>query len=200
MSPEEMWLAMMNETPEEKQLISKVWEFAYLFDDMLFKPDTISASLTMADVEGKKMQMSLPEEVELFTYDNYKFRVEVLEDADGYYQNDEKVLCIDSDSLNCDSVILHEMIHLHESVVNELSLYFHDALVFALYWSLRGKIDNLDDLIMRHAHVMNGADISILGGTHDILFLLKSFDLDLKMGYELGTVFGYDKKEEIKDR
>lgn len=29
------------------------------------------------------------------------------------------------------------------------------------------------------------------GGVHDLLFLLKSFDLDLRMNYPLGTVFGY---------
>ena len=29
-----------------------------------------------------------------------------------------------------------------------------------------------------------------------MLFLLKSFDLDLKMGYKLGTVFGYGMVDE----
>lgn len=30
-----------------------------------------------------------------------------------------------------------------------------------------------------------------VGGVHDLTFLLKSFDIDLRMGYKLGTVFGY---------
>lgn len=29
-----------------------------------------------------------------------------------------------------------------------------------------------------------------------MLFLLKSFDLDLKMGYKLGTIFGYGMADE----
>lgn len=30
------------------------------------------------------------------------------------------------------------------------------------------------------------------GGTHSLLFLLKSMKLDIQMGYELGTIAGYE--------
>ena len=36
------------------------------------------------------------------------------------------------------------------------------------------------------------------GGLHDVLFLLKSFDLDIRKGYDLGTVFGYGRRDDLK--
>ena len=95
-----------------------------------------------------------------------------------------------------DSVVLHEMIHLHEFVINELPLYFHDVLLWCLYKDLRGKISDLEQRIEDHGHIVNENHIERWGGTHDILFLLKSYDLDLRRGYPLGTVFGYGYADE----
>ena len=36
------------------------------------------------------------------------------------------------------------------------------------------------------------------GGLHDILFLLKSFDLDIRKRYPLGTVFSYGRQNEFQ--
>lgn len=95
------------------------------------------------------------------------------------------------DHANDDVVILHEMIHLHEFVLEILPMYFHDAVLFCLYKDLKNKINDLDQRIEAHGNILNSSSIANIGGTHDILFLLKSFDLDLKNGYKLGTVFGY---------
>ena len=64
---------------------------------------------------------------------------------------------------------------------------------------LKTKIPKLDDIISSHAHLLTGSTIYYRGGLHDILFLLKSFDLDIRMGYPLGTVFGYGRADEFKD-
>ena len=53
--------------------------------------------------------------------------------------------------------------------------------------------------ITGHAHLLTGSTIYSSGGLHDILFLLKSFDLDIRMGYPLGTVFSYGREEEFKE-
>ena len=58
-----------------------------------------------------------------------------------------------------------------------------------------------DDATILHelGHILNETELQSQGGTHDILFLLKSFDLDLRKGYPLGTVFGYGRTEYFAD-
>ena len=60
------------------------------------------------------------------------------------------------------------------------------------------KIPELDNIITGHAHLLNESVLYKQGGLHDILFLLKSFDLDIRMGYPLGTVFGYGRIDIFK--
>lgn len=83
------------------------------------------------------------------------------------------------------------MIHMYEFVVNGLPSFYHDTLFWCLYKDLRNKINELDEIIDAHNHLLNEQTIYSQGGSHDTLFLLKSFDLDLKNNYPLGTVFGY---------
>jgi len=59
-------------------------------------------------------------------------------------------------------------------------------------------IPQLDEIITRHAHILTGSTLYSSGGLHDILFLLKSFDLDIRQGYPLGTIFAYGKDDEFK--
>lgn len=68
-------------------------------------------------------------------------------------------------------------------------MFYHDAVLYCLYRDLNERIE-------AHGHILNSSQIAKTGGVHDILFLLKSFDLDLKMGYKLGTVFGYGMTDE----
>ena len=121
---------------------------------------------------------------------------------DGYFDSKEQLLCISKECLDDDRIILHEMIHLHEFVLNGLPLFYHDTLLWTLYTDLRKRKEiknNLDKIISGHAHILFGQKIYNEGGLHDILFLLKSLDLDIKMGYSLGTVFGYNLEELLKE-
>lgn len=103
------------------------------------------------------------------------------------------------EAVDDDATILHELIHLHEYVINDLPMYFHDMVFWALYKDLKKKIPQLDEIITGHAHMLTEATLYSRGGLHDILFLLKSFDLDIRMGYPLGTVFAYGRADEFKD-
>jgi hypothetical protein len=77
-------------------------------------------------------------------------------------------------------------------------MYFHDMLYWALYRDVRKRISKLDEIIDGHVHMLMGSTLFADGGLHDILFLLKSFDLDMKKGCPLGTVFGYGRDNEFK--
>ena len=90
------------------------------------------------------------------------------------------------------------MIHLYESFINELSWSRHDMLVWALFQDLREKIPALDEIVNHHSHQLTQANLESAGGNHDLLFLLKSFDLDIRMDYPLGTVFAYGRQDLFK--
>ena len=53
------------------------------------------------------------------------------------------------------------------------------------------KISDLDQRIQAFTHLSDQQKLDAVGGCHDVLFLLKSFDLDIKMRYPLGSVLGY---------
>ena len=67
-----------------------------------------------------------------------------------------------------------------------------------LYDDLKQKSKDIDKMINRHIHILNEQSIHHRGGVHDLLLLLKSFDLDIKRGYPFGTVFGYGAKEDFE--
>ena len=193
-------------TEEERQLTYKVMAFGdELFQDMVFAPESCSSALLYGEYEdtdageSREVMFSLPSDLEYFMYDWFKYKVESLPgDTCGRYNPLEQTLTIDPDYLNNDSVILHEMIHLHEEVLDEFPRFLHDMLYWALYQQLRDRIVGLDEAINKHAHLVTQEEIYESGGVHDILFLLKSFDLDIQMGYPLGTVFGYGRVDVFK--
>lgn len=133
-----------------------------------------------------------------FTNIHFKTRIVDLDDCLGCYNSAEQTLSVSPVAVGENSVLLHEMIHLHESVINELPLHYHDMLLWSLYQDLREKIKGLDDAINQHAHILNEHTIYSQGGLHDILFLLKSFDLDIRYQCPLGTVFGYGRIDDFK--
>ncbi len=192
-------------TSEETELHDRVWRFAEFFEDMLFEYDTPTyefikcESLSSADGEWSEDEVIRPPELQYFSYDYFRYCVESKGRAAGSFNPKTYTLTVSPDYLDDDDVILHEMIHLHEFVINQLPMFYHDMLYWALYQDLREQIPKLDEIITGHAHLLTGTDLYHHGGTHDILFLLKSFDLDIRMNYPLGTVFSYGRDQELKD-
>lgn len=189
-------------TQDEKNLLERVEEFAIHFEDMIFSNGTSThkfvtcKSKLIGSDEWVDDVITLPEELEYFSYSHFTYHIANFDDFFGCFNREDLSLSVDKASANTDRVILHEMIHLHEFVIDVLPTFFHDAILFCLYKDLKSKISNLDERIEAHGHILNSEQIAAVGGVHDILFLLKSFDLDLKMGYQLGTVFGYGMVDE----
>lgn len=46
---------------------------------------------------------------------------------------------------------------------------------------------------------MTQKNLQSAGGNHDLLFLLKSFDLLIRMDYPLGAVFAYGRQDLFKN-
>lgn len=194
-------------SPEGQLLYNYVKSHESLFSDMLFETDSLTGNFVAVqeEVNGEWQDALIPrpEQLECFDYDYFVYCVEDLGDNFlGQFSPLEYKLtvapkCLENDAVR-DKVILHEMIHLHESVLDVLATYYHETVLYCLYKDLRGKIPDLDDRIEAHGHILNESLLSNYGGRHDILFLLKSFDLDLKMGYPPGTIFGYGMADDIK--
>ena len=197
---EEKWFGRIW-TKEEETLINLIEKNGELFEDMLFSKDTISHTYIAVKSSYNNVdtwvddEIAIPDQLAYFSYTFFDFHVQKIDDGSiGCFNMQEQSITIDPGYLHDESTILHEMIHLHEYVLNELPLFYHDAYFYCLYKSLQSKIVDLDERIEAHGHLLNEQQLYSRGGLHDILFLLKSFDLDLKMGYKLGSVMGYGYK------
>lgn len=196
---------------DERALWDKVAAMMYdYFEDMLFRRDTITEPFvkvqTVAvkgdiysdeylDGEWEDEVLSLPDTLEYFSAEYVRVNIANLSQAKGMFhiRSEDGIpeIVIGKNYLDDDTVIAHELIHLHESILEEYLPYARDIVFWALYQDLKSKIGNLDDVISRHLPLLNIRDINWEGGKHDLLFFVKSLDLDLRLGKELGTVFGY---------
>lgn len=189
-------------TNDDRALVDRVYAFEQYFKDMMFSPGTPAGELIKVNTKSPddddwlEADLDIPEHLANAPYEFFKFIVSQPEDdCDGYFDGQNQVLCVSPDHLKDDSTVLHEMIHLHEFVVNEHLMFYHDTLLWSLYSDLKHTIPELDTIINEHAHILNEDSLYASGGVHDILFLLKSFDLDIKMGYPLGSVFAYGRAD-----
>jgi len=189
--------------PADLALMEKVEGFGYLFDDMCFRKGSITyRSVAFWDENGIILgRDELPEEIETFNYSMFRYKAQEQDDCLGYFDHSNSLLCVPKNAE--DATIIHEMIHLHEDVYSDLPLFYRDIVLWALYTDLKDRIfkdgkPGLDGILTNHAHIINCGSVYENGGDHNLLFLLKSFDLDIKMGFQLGTVFGYGRENKFQ--
>ena len=184
-------------TDLDRKLWEKVIQFSDFFEDMLFTPGTITypfLECKISDDNGNEIAPTavLPVGLHNFNYNSFYYRVrEMTPPYMACFNKANYSLKVDPRHIDDDYVILHEMIHMHEFVLEIYPTYYHDAILYSLYHDLRSKIEVLDRRMERQGHIVMQEELAQFGGVHDLLFLLKSFDLDLRMNYPLGTVFGY---------
>ena len=196
---------------DERELWDKVAAMMYdYFGDMLFRRATITEPFAKVqtilpkgdiysdgylDGEWEDEVLSLPDTIEYFSADHIRVSIVNSSQAKGMFhirsEDDIPEIVISKDYLDDETVIAHELIHLHETILEEYLPYACDIVLWALYQDLKTKIENLDEIITRYLPLLNVRDINWEGGKHDLLFMVKSLDLDLRLGKELGTVFGY---------
>ena len=168
--------------PAEKLLAEKVGDFSDLFGDMIFEEGSIT---------NREDNVQPYEDYTDFGFWSIYYKVEQNETDDGSYNTVEHILTVTPDQLEEDHTILHEMIHVYENLLEETSMNRKDMVCWALYKELRKKVPELDSLIDDIVDNLMSECAFDRNGGHGILFLLKSIDLDIKMGYSLGTVFHY---------
>lgn len=186
-------LDMIDRMKDNYELRCKVDELGRkYFRDMRFEDDRILHEFSDDDDLYESGFTGFPQ-IDHFTYNWYTFMIDDDLDCEGCFNSDGQVLCISSEHIN-EETILHEMIHLHESVLSSVPSYFRDIVFMSLYWKLKEEIPDLDDIIRGHGNILNENTILGQGGEHSVLFLLKSFDIDLRRSEPLGTIFGYGRE------
>lgn len=179
-----------NKTEKEQDLEIFVLLHEDLFADMCFDKGSITGDYMIRDNAYKQFENDLSLDAEYF-----RFIVDNIQEFDGTtHRHDRKVIVKDEFCTN-EPIILHEMIHAHECVLNQHNAILKDILLIELYRDLKSKISELDNYIYNHANIPHNLELANKFGEHDLLFFLKSLDLDLKCGYVLGTIFGYGYKE-----
>lgn len=194
------WLNQMSS--EERALLDKVEGFGEVFSDMLFRPHTITGDALLVTVNDGDVVYDDSRLLDFnsFSYTDFDYKVDTLTDCAGYYRPDEHLLCIDAGYADDAQVILHEMIHLHENWLHEQwgSYLYMDTLLFKLYIHLRERIPSLDAIVDWYTHLYRQESWAIEGGVHSVLFVLKSLDIDIRMGWEFGTTASYESVDTIK--
>ena len=214
------WIRWHNEvaTNDERGLYYLVCDLSEkYFSEFRFEPHTIADDFSKRQEQNDDgtwttVYNDAPDILQFFAdvvLTSYRYRVAPLDESTlGQVDYKNRVMTIPPSVLNsdaCTPTLLHETIHIYEEALDNLPGYYREALLLCLYKDLRGKIPDLDDRIISFTHPIVGEQIMFRGGVHGILFLLKSFDLDLKCGYDLGTVCGYgqdehDDEQDMNDR
>lgn len=179
----------------DDEIISNDLEY---FEDIMFEPHSIIDEFIKCrsiGSDGSTNQLFNGYHMGLIE-NGFKVYIKDLDDdVGGQSDYENKEIFINSEYSDDKATILHEMIHAHEVILDSRELFYHDIILLCLYNNLKDKIPDLDAKIMAHTHVVNGEKISERGNSHNILFFLKSLDLDLRCGFELGTVCSYGRKE-----
>ena len=172
---------------------------------------------------GKLCHYELPDEVSRgLDVDNFCYVVDELDEGVcAQVNNEEHTVTVAPEYIEDDETLLHELIHVFEwfycqentpyknqrgrMVSPCVPTFIREALFVSLYNSVKERMkekfpeDDLDSRILNHAHYVTGEEITLLGGYHDILFFLKSLDLDLRCGLSLGTICAYNRDNHGKD-
>ncbi len=164
------------------------------FEDFRFQRSSVVGEFIRyqgQDSQGEWFDTSDDNEIGLL-YSDFVFCVQELpEGVCGWVDSTEKIVAISPQYAEDKGVILHEMTHFYQNLLNEKPTYLRDILFCCLYNQLKAKVPDLDKRIVDHTHALRQERITIEGGSHDLLFFLKSLELDLRCGYKLGTVCGY---------
>lgn len=189
-----------NQSDEIFNLHIKTLMLESYFDDMMLDKNSIMYKyMRMLNDEFADDTNNDTDALSLQAY-NYRFEIsaDIQDERDGYSNKSDRVITIKKSSVQNENVILHEMLHAHEQIINSINPIIRDTLIIELYNKLKKYITSIDEIIYNHANIYHNMQLTEIGGEHSLLFLLKSLELDLRCNNELFTIFGYDYNRHFK--
>jgi hypothetical protein len=189
-----IWREEMGNDPEIKKLADQIAEY----EEEYFSDLTLNDFIELCDYDNQTDIKSL------FDYPYWRFYIVPddhpdLDSADGIcrydIENGEFYIKIGESHKNDKATILHEMIHAYEDLVKDSNYISSQLLLILLYDKLYRKIPDLK----YYLYLIANRDLFHFefNLTHTPTFLLKSFDLDLRLGLPLGSIVAYGKHEWI---
>lgn len=142
--------------------------------------------------EGFESKEVMPDGFDDCILDGYQFRIS--DDVFvACFDDSTQTLTINPEYVKEERVLYHELIHLFQHNYRRTVIPFllHDAITWRLYKKLVQQIPDLDKRVSQYMSMDNIIQIRHEGGDHDLLFFLKSLDVDLFKGWPLYTTFGY---------
>lgn len=179
------WLS--SRTAEEENLFLTAIDYEYqFFEDMTFQENSLCWNIaSFKDAEFDHLYLGIS---------NYQYRFYITADNNsfmGMHDCIDKTITITQSHIHDTHVLLHEMLHAYEAMLNDQNPILRENLLIALYRKLTPKIPDLPNRIQQHSELYGQQCVTSFGGSHGLLFFLKSLDLDIRLGYSLGTVCGY---------
>ena len=187
------WWSSMDQ-PTHNLLTQILTYEAEYFNDMLLKTPETSKYLEVLDNNGEQWNLFYDFNLSLDAQ-KYTFHIKKLEDCAGIHDSSNNSITIDPAYLENKEVILHEMVHAYENILDTCVFSFVKEVVFLeLYKYLQQQNIEVDKRILAHTNMLSGIDITQRGGRHGVFFFLKTLELDIKCNLPLGTICGYDRE------
>lgn len=169
-----------------------------LFSDMRFDKGSITEDYLLRNGRHLIFETGLSLDEQYF-----RFIAEDVAKYDAYTDISSRKIVVDKKHIKNKATILHEMIHAHEFILEKRKPLLKEIVLLELYKDLKPKLSqkniDIDTWIFNHANIPHNEDLADAGSEHDLLFFLKSIDLDIRCGFELLTVFGYDYTRNFKE-
>lgn len=190
------WWNNRDSATSSLQLQISAYEQEY-FKDILLKTSEISQYFTAFD--DNMEEIALPYDSNFFDLSldthKYTFHIDTLNTCAGLHNSTNHSITIDIKQLSNKEIILHEMVHAYENILDTHKIYALKEIIFLeLYKYLQKQNIDVDGRILAHSNLLSNIDITEQGGKHSIFFLLKTLELDLKCNLPLGTICGYDRE------
>ena len=200
------WRFNLRNEPENEKLYNLICDLEEeYFSDMLYRENTIASDYLKAQetTEDGEIEDYYPSDFSdslTLSANQFRYYVEELdENTMGRFIPGERTIKISPKYANDKAVVLHEMIHAYECILDNIHTIYKEILLLCLYNDLRDKIPDLQSRVLMHSHQLTNEHVLMAGGLHGALFLLKTLDLDIKCGFELGTICGYGRDKPYID-
>lgn len=175
------------QTQEEQNLFEYILSLEPLFADMCFAPNSITSHYMHYNniYSRSKNDLSIQEQLfRVIIYNQKEYKA--------YTDISDRKIVIGPEYVSSKPTILHEMIHVHEYILEKTNPLLKEILLLELYKQLNNKFSELDNWINKHANIHHNSNLANETGLHDLLFFLKSIDLDLQCGFNIFTTFDYN--------
>jgi hypothetical protein len=174
------WLE--NISLDEKKLYDKIYQLnEKLFSDLTFD------DLLEEDSEFLRDRIMEPLDRDAFPLYYTRYIIDPELEIPGHYDPRDNTITFHPDHLS-DEHIIHEMLHAYEYYYDNQPL-LRDFWITRLYSRIHSKIKRLDEYCCQLS-LIKGKPLDMYAGKHGVFFLLKSLEIDIRLNFPFGRIFG----------